>query len=161
MNSFLSFCHCRYRGISKSKRKRNRRLSLGYVRHWELLVRTVCIDEHVVRCVMSFLRVALVDFWNKDWDTMSTDNPFSYAPIRYLSQANLSKPTPPSKPVGTKHRCITNTGKLQSMQVMVMWSSQLGIWWSNEKGRVGDGNRVCEEEKVSTIGKGIYTWNWK
>ncbi len=39
-------CHCRYLGISKSKRKKNRRLcwsmllgsSLGYVRQWELLV---------------------------------------------------------------------------------------------------------------------------
>ena len=27
------------------------------------------------------------------------------------------------------------------------------------EGRVGDGDRVCEEEKVSTIEKGIYNWN--
>ena len=29
VNSYLSFCHCRYRGISKSKRKRNRRPCWG------------------------------------------------------------------------------------------------------------------------------------
>jgi len=90
---------------------------------------------------------------------MSTENPF-FRTHRYaaVSKENLGNRCTNQhhhlKPVWTKHRCITNTGKLQSMQVMVMWSSQLGIYGNRAYliGYVKKKRYLQLFQKVSIIG---------